>query len=79
VRLSRGLLWAFGAASAAIAVALAVLLATSDFAIDRALWIVLVVVIGGGFTGVGLFAWYRRPDNRVGALMVATGFPGTSW
>jgi signal transduction histidine kinase len=31
-------------------------------------------VIGAGFTGVGLYAWYRRPDNRVGALMVATGF-----
>ena len=58
----------------AVALTLAVLLATSDFVIDRALWIVLDLVIGGGFTAVGLFAWYRRPDNRVGALMVATGF-----
>jgi signal transduction histidine kinase len=31
-------------------------------------------VIGFGFAGVGLFAWYRRPDNRVGMLMVATAF-----
>ena len=72
--MSRRLLWTLGAISVAVAFALAVLLARSDFVIDRALWIVLDLVIGGGFTAVGLFAWYRRPDNRVGALMVATGF-----
>jgi signal transduction histidine kinase len=74
VRLSRRLLWTLGAASASVAFGLAALLAASDFVTDRALWIVLDLVIGGGFTGVGLFAWYRRPDNRVGALMVATAF-----
>jgi signal transduction histidine kinase len=74
VRVSRQLLWALAAASAAIAVGLVPLLATSDFASDRAFWIVLDLAIGGGFTGVGLFAWYRRPDNPVGALMVATAF-----
>ena len=72
--MSRRLLWTLGAMSVAVAFALAVLVARSDFVIDRALWIVLDLVIGGGFTAVGLFAWYRRPDNRVGALMVATGF-----
>ncbi len=30
-------------------------------------------MIGYGFAGVGLFAWYRRPDNPVGALMVRDG------
>jgi signal transduction histidine kinase len=74
VKLSRRLLWTLGAASASVALGLAALLAASDFVTDRALWIVLDLVIGGGFTGVGLFAWYRRPDNRVGALMVATAF-----
>ena len=74
MRLSRRLLWALGAASATTALALVVLLARSDFVIDRALWIVLDLVIGAGFTAVGLFAWYRRPDSRVGALMVATAF-----
>ena len=34
----------------------------------------LDLVIGAGFTGVGLFAWYRPPDNRVWPLMMATGF-----
>jgi signal transduction histidine kinase len=74
VRVSRQLIWALAAASAAIAVGLVPLLATSDSASDRAFWIVLDLAIGGGFTGVGLFAWYRRPDNPVGALMVATAF-----
>ena len=74
LRLDPRLLWTLGAGSAAIALALVPFLATADFLPDRALWIVLDVVIGGGFTAVGLFAWYRRPDNRVGALMVATAF-----
>ena len=28
------------------------------------------------FVGTGLFAWWRRPENRVGPLMIAVGF---SW
>jgi len=74
LRLSPPLLWTLGGASAAIGLGLAPLLATADFLPDRALWIVLDLVIGAGFTVVGLFAWYRRPDNGVGALMVATAF-----
>jgi signal transduction histidine kinase len=37
---------------------------------------VLVVfrIVGGLFAGCGLVAWRRRPDNRSGALMTATGF-----
>jgi signal transduction histidine kinase len=31
-------------------------------------------VIGAAWIGTGLFAWLRRPDNRLGALMVAVGF-----
>ncbi|HYI38427.1 MAG TPA: histidine kinase, partial [Thermoleophilaceae bacterium] len=31
---------------------------------------------GWGFVGAGLFAWWRRPDRKVGALMTFTGF---SW
>jgi signal transduction histidine kinase len=50
------------------------LLATAEFAPDRGLWIAADLVIGLGFVGVGLLAWYRSPDNRIGALMVATGF-----
>jgi signal transduction histidine kinase len=68
------LLWALAAASAATGLGLVPLLAAADFLPDRGLWIALDLVIGGGFTAVGLFAWYRRPDNRVGVLMVATAF-----
>jgi signal transduction histidine kinase len=74
VRLSRGGVWAIAAGSAAVGLALVPLLASSDFLTDRGFWIAADLVIGGGFTAVGLFAWYRRPDNRVGALMVATAF-----
>jgi signal transduction histidine kinase len=34
----------------------------------------LGLIIGWGFIGVGLFAWARRPDNRLGMLTAATGF-----
>jgi signal transduction histidine kinase len=74
VRLSRGGVWAIAAASAAIGIALVPLLATSDFLPDKGFWISINLVMGGGFTAVGLFAWYRRPDNRIGPLMVATAF-----
>jgi signal transduction histidine kinase len=35
---------------------------------------VLSTAVGWAFVGVGLFAWWRRPDNRVGAIMTAAGF-----
>jgi signal transduction histidine kinase len=34
----------------------------------------VVLIVGWGFIGAGLFAWDRRPNNSVGSLMVATGF-----
>jgi signal transduction histidine kinase len=72
MRLSRARLWGIGAAALLIGAALAPLVATADFESERGLWAALTVVIGGSFAGVGLFAWYRRPDNMVGPLMVAT-------
>jgi signal transduction histidine kinase len=74
VRLSRSWLWGLGGAAAAVGIALVPLIATADFQSERGLWIALDLVIGAGFAGVGLFAWYRAPENRVGALMVATAF-----
>jgi signal transduction histidine kinase len=52
----------------------ATLTATSDFILLPGLWVAMTLWLGWGFIGVGLFAWARRPDNRVGALMAATGF-----
>ena len=74
LRLTRARLWGIGAAAALTGGAIAVLLATSETSNERGLWIALELVIGYGFAGVGLFAWYRRPDNPVGALMVLTSF-----
>jgi signal transduction histidine kinase len=73
IRLRRAL-WAVAGAGLLLLAVQIDLIATSDFAPDRGLWVALDVVIGGGFVGVGLFAWMRRPDSRVGALMVGAGF-----
>jgi signal transduction histidine kinase len=35
--------------------------------------LILGVVLGWGFVGVGSYAWQRRPANRIGELMVLTG------
>jgi signal transduction histidine kinase len=74
MRLSRGQLWALAAAAVLTGAVLVYLIATAEFAPDHGLWIAADLVIGLGFVGVGLFAWYRSPENRVGMLMVATGF-----
>jgi signal transduction histidine kinase len=70
----RRALWAIAAAGALVLSVETGLVATAEGFADRTLWVVLVLVIGGGFLAVGLFAWYRRPENRVGTLMVATAF-----
>jgi signal transduction histidine kinase len=62
-----------GAAAAATATAL--ILFAHDFVPD----VVLSNVLGGVgvdavFIAAGLIAWYRRPDNIVGPLMIAFGF-----
>jgi signal transduction histidine kinase len=35
---------------------------------------VLELFVGWSFIGVGLYAWGRRPANRIGPLMIATGY-----
>jgi signal transduction histidine kinase len=61
------------AALACGAAVLAVVLAT-DHNDAKAVWAVLGPVVGWSFIGTGLYAWRRRPDSRVGALMVLQGF-----
>jgi signal transduction histidine kinase len=39
-----------------------------------AVWAGFNAALGGSFVGTGLYAWWRRPDNRSGALMVLVGF-----
>ena len=34
----------------------------------------MALLVGWSFIGTGLFAWWRRPENRTGLLMCAIGF-----
>jgi signal transduction histidine kinase len=55
-------------------VALAIAL-SSDHAEDVQIGaVVFTPLIGWSFIATGLFAWWRRPENRFGALMTAVGF-----
>ncbi|MGZ8647697.1 MAG: sensor histidine kinase [Solirubrobacteraceae bacterium] len=56
-----------GAASVAV-------IAASDHAPQPGATIAIGLVIGWSFIGTGLFAWWRRPDNRFGAMMTGVGF-----
>ena len=40
---------------------------------SRGLYLAYLLLIGCGFAGTGLYAWSRRPGNRVGPLMTVTG------
>jgi signal transduction histidine kinase len=54
-------------------VALAIIL-SSDHIGGEAFTAGLMLFVGWSWIGVGLFAWWRRPDNRFGVLMTAVGF-----
>jgi PAS domain S-box-containing protein len=64
--------WGGGAlVASAVGVALTV---TSDHESQKALQIVLVLAVAWSFVASGLTAWTRRPENRTGRLLVASGF-----
>jgi signal transduction histidine kinase len=54
--------------------AAAALIASSDHTPKPAAGIAIGLVISWSFIGTGLYAWWRRPANRFGALMTAVGF-----
>jgi signal transduction histidine kinase len=54
-------------------VALAIVL-SSDHVEGKPFAAALFLFIGWSWIGVGLYAWWRRPDNRFGVLMTAVGF-----
>ena len=56
------------------AVPLVLALSAPDDINDPALTAVFGPLVGWSFIATGLFAWYRRPDNRFGPLMAAVGF-----
>ncbi len=67
-------LWALAAAGFVLGLAVLALILTNDDLDMPGLWAAAGLVVGWSFIGVGLFAWRRRPDNRVGMLMAGTGF-----
>ena len=58
---------AFGLAAGALVV-------TSDHRTDPVALLVLGLAMGWSFIGTGLYAWWRRPDHRIGPLMTLVGF-----
>ena len=47
---------------------------TSDHASPRGLMSAAILTLGWSFAGTGLYLWQRRPESRIGPMMVATGF-----
>jgi signal transduction histidine kinase len=73
VGLGRALL-TLAAAGLALGLSVVLAVATSEHADLRGWEAAVALVIGWGFIGAGLYAWWRRPANNFGPLMTATGF-----
>jgi signal transduction histidine kinase len=67
-------LWALAGAGLVMGLAVLALILTNEDLPMAGLWGACGLAVGWSFIGVGLFAWGRRPDNRVGMLMAGTGF-----
>jgi signal transduction histidine kinase len=63
-----------GVLGAVIGVLAITVILTSHHMSDRGTWAIFGAVLGWSFIGTGLYAWWRRPENRSGALMVWVGF-----
>jgi signal transduction histidine kinase len=70
----RRALLALGIAGAAAAAGALGLILTSDRRQEPLPLSIMDVAIGVSFVATGLLAWWRRPENRIGAIMAATGF-----
>lgn len=70
----RRALVAIGVLALAIGLVEIPLILDSDHAELRGVQLVLTLAAGWGFIGAGLFLWARRPENRIGPLMVLVGF-----
>jgi signal transduction histidine kinase len=47
---------------------------TSEHQDSRTIWAIFGPLVGWNFIGTGLFALRRRPESRIGALMIGLGF-----
>src|SRR5262249_921938 len=72
--MSRRLLLALAVAGVVSRVVIAAVTLGSGHTDDPGAEAVLPLLVGRAFVGTGLFAWWRRPANNTGRLMVAAGF-----
>jgi signal transduction histidine kinase len=70
----RRALLALGVAVIATGLVMLLVILGSDFGVARGADAAFTLTIGWSFALTGLFAWWRRPANRTGALMVAVGY-----
>src|SRR3954447_7357108 len=73
-RTRRRTLLALALLAVVMAVAADLIIRNSGHMPHRGVWAVFNAALGSSFVGTGLYAWWRRPDNRTGALMVWVGF-----
>jgi signal transduction histidine kinase len=67
-------LWAIAFAALIAGAAAAAVIIASDHVAKPAGTIAIGLVITWSFVGAGLYAWWRRPASRFGALMTLVGF-----
>ena len=70
----RRALWSVAFAALIVGAAASALIVSSDHVDKPGLAIAIGLLITWSFIGTGLYAWWRRPSNRFGALMVLVGF-----
>jgi signal transduction histidine kinase len=70
----RRALVALAVAGFALGLAAFALVTTSDREDVPGPSVALALTLGWAFIGAGLYAWWRRPENRIGALMAMVGF-----
>jgi signal transduction histidine kinase len=61
-------------AAALAAGAVSIWVALESDHIDVAVWAVFGPAVGWNFVGVGLYTWRRRPEKRIGVLMILLAF-----
>jgi signal transduction histidine kinase len=74
VRITRARTWAIALAALAAGGGVLVLVLTSDHLDPKAVYAVFGPSVGWSFIGTGLYAWWHRPESRIGTLMVLMGF-----
>jgi signal transduction histidine kinase len=73
-RASQRMILGLAGAGLAFGLIVAWLTLGSDHVEDRGFAAGLTLLVGWSFIGTGLYAWWRRPENRTGLLMAAVGF-----